>query len=72
MSYKSGTKFRSRKIDNKRPLAVYRSSELSDLNELTNLSRAAPMVATGVEKEEEEVWLIIFNNNNNNNNINNK
>ncbi|OUM59365.1 hypothetical protein PIROE2DRAFT_15115 [Piromyces sp. E2] len=56
MSYKSGTKFRSRKIDNKRPLAVYRSSELQDLNELTNLSRAAPMVATGVEKEEEEEY----------------
>ena len=60
MSYKSGTKFRSRKIDNKRPLHVYRSSELQDLNELTNLSRAAPMVATGVEKEEEEVWLINY------------
>ncbi|KAJ1655080.1 Enhancer of polycomb-like protein 1 [Dispira simplex] len=48
------SKFRSRKIDFKRPLPVYRASELPTLDEAAALQRTAPMVETGVEKEEEE------------------
>ncbi|KAJ1926731.1 Enhancer of polycomb-like protein 1 [Tieghemiomyces parasiticus] len=50
----SKAKFRSRKIDFKRPLPVYRASELPDLEDATALQRTAPLVETGVEKEEEE------------------
>jgi len=46
--------FRSRKIDYRRALPVFRATELPDLDETAN-SRAIPVIATGVEKEEEEV-----------------
>ncbi|ORX99523.1 hypothetical protein K493DRAFT_406218 [Basidiobolus meristosporus CBS 931.73] len=47
-------KFRSRKIDDKRPLPVYRASEIPDFDEVANTQRSVPQVETGVEKEEEE------------------
>ena len=46
-------KFRSRKLDYKRPLPLYHAQELPDLDD--DAHRAVPIVATGVEKEEEEV-----------------
>ncbi|RKP33451.1 enhancer of polycomb-like-domain-containing protein, partial [Dimargaris cristalligena] len=50
----SKAKFRSRKIDFKRPLPVYRASELPDLDDASVLQRTSQLVETGVEKEEEE------------------
>jgi enhancer of polycomb-like protein len=47
--------FRSRKVDAKRPLPVYRASEIPDLDEGLNAQRAVPIIETGVEKEEETV-----------------
>jgi hypothetical protein len=46
-------KFRSRKLDYRRPLPIYQASDIPDLDEEAH--RAVPVVATGVEKEEEEV-----------------
>lgn len=49
------TGLRSRKIENDRLLPVYRYSDLQpDLLNSQLIQRAAPQVATGVEKEEEE------------------
>ncbi|RKP11076.1 enhancer of polycomb-like-domain-containing protein [Thamnocephalis sphaerospora] len=45
--------FRSRKVDAKRPLPVYRASEIPDLDEGLSAQRSVPLVETGVEKEEE-------------------
>ena len=50
----SKPKFRSRKLDNKRPLPIIHESEIPDLDDEAH--RAAPIIATGVEKEEEEVF----------------
>ncbi|KAJ1969522.1 Enhancer of polycomb-like protein 1, partial [Dimargaris xerosporica] len=50
----SKAKFRSRKIDFKRPLPVYRATDLPGLEDASTLQRTAPIVETGVEKEEEE------------------
>lgn len=47
-------KFRSRKLDGKRVLPIYRASQLPDLDDTLSLSRTLPQVSTGVEKEEEE------------------
>ncbi|KND00735.1 uncharacterized protein SPPG_03851 [Spizellomyces punctatus DAOM BR117] len=45
---------RSRKVDVKKALLVYRYHEVPDLDESSSLNRAILQVATGVEKEEEE------------------
>ncbi|KAI8053804.1 enhancer of polycomb-like-domain-containing protein [Syncephalis plumigaleata] len=45
--------FRSRKVDAKRPLPVYRASEIPDLDENLSAQRSVPLVDTGVEKDEE-------------------
>ncbi|KAI9596053.1 enhancer of polycomb-like-domain-containing protein [Syncephalis fuscata] len=45
--------FRSRKVDAKRPLPVYRASEIPDLDENLSAQRSVPLIDTGVEKEEE-------------------
>ncbi|KAJ3187985.1 Enhancer of polycomb-like protein 1 [Gaertneriomyces sp. JEL0708] len=45
---------RSRKVDTKKPLAVYRYHEVPDLDIEASTQRALPQVNTGVEKEEEE------------------
>ncbi|KAI8913284.1 enhancer of polycomb-like-domain-containing protein [Gorgonomyces haynaldii] len=45
---------RSRKIDYKRPLFVYRFDEIDDLEVDALGTKAIPLVSTGVEKEEEE------------------
>ncbi|KAI9010156.1 enhancer of polycomb-like-domain-containing protein [Hyaloraphidium curvatum] len=47
------TAFRSRKIDVRKPLPVYRESDLAEKEELNN-SQLVPVATTGVEKEEEE------------------
>jgi hypothetical protein len=47
--------FRSRKVDAKRPLSVYRASEIPDLDENLSAQRSVPLVDTGVEKDEETV-----------------
>lgn len=49
-----GAKFRSRKIDYRKALHVFRASELPDIDEVSS-HRSVPIIATGVEKEEEEV-----------------
>jgi hypothetical protein len=46
---------RSRKVDWKKPLPVFRWSECLDLDETASINRSIPAIATGVEKEEEEV-----------------
>lgn len=49
-------KFRARKLDNSRPLAVYRCDTVDDvhlLDDFESSSRSVPAVATGVDKEEE-------------------
>ncbi|KNE55516.1 hypothetical protein AMAG_01404 [Allomyces macrogynus ATCC 38327] len=51
---RDSTKFRSRKIDPRRSLPVYRASQLKDLDDVTALTRMLTEVATGVEKEEEK------------------
>lgn len=51
---KAGGKFRSRKLDFKKSLAVYRASDIPDIDQAVS-HRGVPVVATGVEKEEEEV-----------------
>ena len=52
-------KFRSKKLDFSKPLRVYTYSELEpdEIDELFTMSRAVPVVATGVDKEEERVFL---------------
>ena len=50
---------RSRKIDFKKSLAVFRFTDLDDIDEDNALNRTIPTIATGVEKEEEEVTLLI-------------
>ncbi|KAJ3024110.1 Enhancer of polycomb-like protein 1 [Thoreauomyces humboldtii] len=54
MVAQSGAGLRSRKIDAKRPIPVYRYHEVPDLDQSASLNRAILQVATGVEKEEEE------------------
>ncbi|KNE60187.1 hypothetical protein AMAG_18482 [Allomyces macrogynus ATCC 38327] len=51
---RDSTKFRSRKLDPRRSLPVYRASQLKDLDDATTLARTLTEVATGVEKEEEK------------------
>ena len=48
-------KFRSRKLEHNRPLQIYRHDDAVDIDDYDNHMRAAPMIATGVDKEEEEV-----------------
>lgn len=48
-------KFRSRKLEHNRPLQIFRYDDAVDIDEYDNHMRAAPMIATGVDKEEEEV-----------------
>ncbi len=48
-------KFRSRKLENSRPLLIYRYDDLVDFEDFSSPVRAIPLVATGVDKEEEEV-----------------
>ncbi|KAJ3034895.1 Enhancer of polycomb-like protein 1 [Rhizophlyctis rosea] len=45
---------RSRKVDHKKSLPVYRYHEVPDFDETSSINRAIPTIATGVEKEEEE------------------
>ena len=53
-------KFRSRKLENNRSLQVYRFDDSVDIDDYDNHMRAAPTIATGVDKEEEEVKLILI------------
>src|ERR1700733_4170475 len=48
-------KFRSRKLDNAKPLVMYRYDEIDDLDEYGSPLRTVTHIATGVDKEEEEV-----------------
>ena len=48
----SGGSLRSRKLDNKKRLAVFKFNQVTDLEESTITKQ---QVTTGVEKEEEEV-----------------
>lgn len=60
MPHPSNAGLRSRKVDHKKPLAVYRQTDLADLEDATNITRTLHNISTGVEKEEEEVsrsWL---------------
>ncbi|KAI9094350.1 enhancer of polycomb-like-domain-containing protein [Phlyctochytrium arcticum] len=50
----TGSGLRSRKVDTKKAMPVYRHHEVPDLDESASLNRAILQVATGVEKEEEE------------------
>jgi hypothetical protein len=52
------SKFRSKKLDFKRPLPILKADQIPDLDDESIISRAVPAVATGVEKEEEEVRVI--------------
>ena len=58
--YMTKTKFRSKKLDNKKPLTIHKSSTLADLDELNSLQRNLVQVETGVEKEEEEVRILFM------------
>lgn len=51
---------RSRKVDHKKYLQVYRYGDLDDFDEEANVSRITQNINTGVEKEEEEVSLLKF------------
>jgi enhancer of polycomb-like protein len=51
---------RSRKVDFKKGLSVYRHGDLDDFDEVANVARIAQNINTGVEKEEEEVFLVLF------------
>lgn len=46
---------RARKLDNSKPLRVYKTEEIPDLEEQSQYGRSVLQIATGVEKEEEEV-----------------
>ncbi len=54
----SGAGLRSRKVDNKRAMAVIREADIPDLGDTEALNRVVSTVSTGVEKDEEEVYLI--------------
>lgn len=54
MSFKP--KFRSRKLDYKKPLALVEADGIADIDD--EAYRAIPVVSTGVEKEEEEVFFL--------------
>jgi len=50
--------FRTKALDNAKPLPIYLASEEPDiLSETANINRAVPIMPTGMEKEEEEVGL---------------
>ncbi|RKO90477.1 enhancer of polycomb-like-domain-containing protein [Blyttiomyces helicus] len=53
-SAQTSSGLRSRKVDYKRLLPVYRFSEVTDIDETSAVNRTIPLLATGVEKEEEE------------------
>ncbi|KAG0043901.1 Enhancer of polycomb-like protein 1 [Gryganskiella cystojenkinii] len=48
-----GARFRTRKINHKQLLRVYRAVDIPDLDESLNLQRSIPQTETGVDKEEE-------------------
>ncbi len=50
---------RSRKVDFKKPLLVFRLEDIPVKDQSAVLSRNIPIFATGVEKEEEEVCLLL-------------
>lgn len=54
MTAAAGSGLRSRKVDPKRRMQIYRFDQVDDLDESQSISRNIPQVATGVEKEEEE------------------
>ncbi|MGH0162952.1 UNVERIFIED_CONTAM: hypothetical protein FKN15_050393 [Acipenser sinensis] len=45
--------FRARALDAAKPLPIYRSKDLPDLNDCVSINRAVPQMPTGMEKEEE-------------------
>ncbi|MGH0164765.1 UNVERIFIED_CONTAM: hypothetical protein FKN15_048112 [Acipenser sinensis] len=45
--------FRARALDAAKPLPIYRSRDLPDLNDCVSINRAVPQMPTGMEKEEE-------------------
>lgn len=51
--------FRARALDAAKPLPVYRSRDLPDLNDCVSINRAVPQMPTGMEKEEELVWFCL-------------
>ncbi len=55
MSTPNAAGLRSRKVDFKKPLLVFRLEDIPEKDQGSVLSRNIPIFATGVEKEEEEV-----------------
>lgn len=51
---------RSRKLDYRRQIPVFKHYEVPDLDESASINRSIVQVATGVEKEEEEVRNVIL------------
>lgn len=50
-------KFRSRKLDFSKTLAVYRFNEIDEFDDYDEPLRSVVQVATGVDKEEEDVLI---------------
>ncbi|MGH0132168.1 UNVERIFIED_CONTAM: hypothetical protein FKN15_016484 [Acipenser sinensis] len=50
--------FRARALDAAKPLPIYRSKDLPDLNDCVSINRAVPQMPTGMEKEEESLVTI--------------
>jgi len=48
------SRFRVKRLKFDQSLAIYRQSDLPDLDDQLNGQRSAPQVETGVDKEEEE------------------
>lgn len=53
-------KFRSRKLEFNKQLAVYRFDEIDEFEDFDSPLRSVVPVATGVDKEEEEVFTSPF------------
>lgn len=53
-------KFRSRKLDFNKALAVYRFNEIDDFDDYDEPLRSVVQVATGVDKEEEDVCFALL------------
>lgn len=53
--------FRARQLDVARPMRIYLSDEIPDLDECTPINRAVAQMPTGMEKDEEMVGFNFFN-----------
>ena len=56
-AHQNSSSLRSRKVDFKKPLLVFRLEDIPLSEQNSILERNIPTFATGVEKEEEEVFL---------------